>query len=482
MCDTARGYAERRARNLFFSPTPEDTPHPGSAGSLIRDRLRLRESAMWTTIILVCSGVGLLVTLLQFRLVRDYPTRLLILVMWARFSIAALHEFTAKPLGAGLSISALATIGFTGLLLLACRGRDFRAPHFALYVPMLVIIGISAVLNMQVKGLINELIAWGLFLAVIQVTTLTIAANGMDRTMKAVMASLLTPVLLQLASIAVGKSIGSELDGSRGFIGGYIHEAVFSRVLMIFLVVIVLVRWRSALMRMGLMLYAVAAIFVTNYRTTIIAVLPIAAVVMGAAFLAAFTARWRPVVVGVGALTVIIGATVALPLLPERYTEIFLAVSKIGDLIQEPIAFTDAEKRIFSHRFYIWSSYVSDYLDGNPAQRLFGIGPFSDQGKFIVAHAHSSYINYLYEYGLFGFFYLIFMLIYNAIYCMRVSDLGQRATLLSLHAGFVILNLTTGAMKSIEGLLVYALIMAATLSWARSPTRGGRTAAARPGG
>lgn len=437
---------------------------------------------MWTTIVLICAGIGLLVTLAQFRFVRDYPTRLLIMVLWARFSITALHETTAKGLVAGLSISALATIGFVGLLLLACRGRDFRAPHFALYAPMLAIIGLSGVLNIEIKGLVNELIAWGLFLAVVQVTTLAIAVNGLDRTMRVILATFLTPVLLQLASIAVGKSIGSELDGSRGFIGGYIHEAVFSRVLMIGLVALVLVRWRSGLARMALLLYAIAAIFVTNYRTTIIAVLPIAAVVFGATFLSAFTARWRPVVIGVAALTGILGAMVALPLLPDRYTEIFVAASKIGDLIQEPLAFTDAEKRLFSHRFYIWSSYVSNYLEANPAQRLFGIGPFSDQGKFIVAHAHSSYINYLYEYGLFGFFYLIFLMVYNATYCLRVADLGQRTTLLALHAGFMILNLTTGAMKSIEGLLIYALIVAATLFWARAPAPAGRTATAAPSG
>lgn len=436
---------------------------------------------MWTTIVLVCSGIGLLVTLLQFRLVRDYPTRLLILVLWARFAIAALHEITAKSVAAGLSISALATICFTGLLLLACRGRDFRAPHYALYAPMLAMIGLSGVLNTEVKGLINEMIAWGLFLAVIQVTSLAIAANGMDRTMKAVIASLLTPVLLQLASIATGKSIGSELDGSRGFIGGYIHEAVFSRVLLIFLVAVVLVRWRSSLMRLGLLFYALAAIFVTNYRTTIIAVIPIAAVTTSAVFLETLTARWRPVVIGAGAMIMIVGVTVALPLLPDRFTEIFSAAAKIGDLIQEPIAFTDAEKRLFSHRFYIWSSYVSDYLEANPMQRLFGIGPFSDQGKFIVAHAHSSYINYLYEYGLFGFLYMIFILIFNAAYCMRVPGFGRRATLLALHAGFAILNLTTGAMKSIEGLLVYALIVAATLAWARAPSPRAPATLARAG-
>jgi O-antigen ligase len=430
-------------------------------------------------IVLACSVIGLVVTLRQFRFVTDYPTRLLIFSFWARLSVSAAPEHTAKSFVAGFSLIALTTLGFTGLLLLACRRREFQAPHYALYLPLIAIMLISAGVNTAMKGIITELITWTVFLVTLQVTRMAIDANGLDRSMRALMAPFATPLLLQVASIATNHSIGSEEDGSRGFIGGYIHESVFSRFVMIFLIMAMLVRWRNLGTRTALLLYSVVSIFMSNYRTTILAVLPIAGVVTGSQALAVLRSRYRPaMLIGVAVLAVVV-LTFALPLLPPRYAQIFDAAGRLGELFQGPKEFTDAERRIFSNRFFIWSLYLSEYFQGNPMQIVFGLGPYADQGKFHVGHAHNSYVQYLYEYGVFGLFMLFVIIIANLFTCFKIRDVEQRALLVSVHLSFIVLNLSTGVLKSIEGLQLYAIIMAATLAATQRRPQARHPAAAR---
>lgn len=418
-------------------------------------------------VVLACSAIGLALTLRQFRFVKDYPTRLLIFSFWARLSVSAAPEHTAKSMVAGFSLIALTTLGFTGLLLLACRRREFQAPHYALYLPLIAIMLISAGLNVAVKGIITELITWTVFLVTLQVTRMAIEANGLDRSMRALIAPFAMPLLLQIASIATNHSIGSELDGSRGFIGGYIHESVFSRFVMIFLILAMLVRWRSIGTRTGLLLYSVLSILVSNYRTTVLAILPIAAVVTGGQLLSVLRSRYRPVMlVGIVVLCVI-ALTFAIPMLPPRYAQIFDAAGQLGDLFQPPKEFTNDERRIFSNRFFIWALYLNEYFQGNVMQIFFGLGPYADQGKFHVGHAHNSYVQYLYEYGIFGLTILFVVIIANLLVCLKIKDVEQRALLVSVHLSFIVLNLSTGVLKSIEGLQLYAIIMAATLAAAQ---------------
>lgn len=422
---------------------------------------------MWFFVVFVCSAVGLALTLRQFRFVQDYPTRLLLVAFWARFSVAALPAYTTQSLVAGFSPIALTTLGFTGLMLLACRRRDFQSAHFAVYLPLIAVMVMSAGFNRTIVGLITELIAWTVFAATLQVTRMAIATNGMDRAMRALMAPFATPLLLQMASVALGRSIGSEEDGSRSFIGGYNHESVFSRFVMIFLVISMLVRWRSLWARAGLLLFSLSSIYLSNYRTTILAVLPIAGVALGSQALSVFRARYRVALLIALAMCAVVGFALAVPYLPPRYAQIFEAIDRFGELFQPPQAFSMDERKIFSSRFFIWSLYLTEYVNGTIDQIIFGLGSYADKNKFHIGHAHNSYVQYLYEYGIAGVAFLLLAMTINIMYCFKIRDLEQKAMLLSIHVGFIVLNLSTGVLKAIEGLQLYAIIMAATLALAQ---------------
>ena len=417
-------------------------------------------------VVLVCSAISLFFLVRQFRFILDWPSRLLMIFLWVRWTLAGMHPLTTTPKVAGQSIIALVTLAMIGLLVLAIRRRDLRAPHLVIFIPMVLLAVVSGVYNLEIKGLINELVGWTVFTCVLILTLDSARINGLDRTMRGVLCATITPVLLQLGTIVTRRSVGGELDGTISFIGGYPHESVISRILFFFLISAILIQWRTSLIRVGLLIYTSFAIYMSNYRTTIIATLPVTLTVLTTWSASLFSLRYRMSAI----LTMIILGTLVIgsliPLLPPRYAQIFEVIANADRLIQPAIEFTAEERKYFSYRAIFWANYIGLWLQGDPIQLLIGYGPFSYDDIFKLS-AHSTYVSYIFEFGLVGVFYLIFIFLYNLTYCFQIQGAQQKATLLALHVGFMILNLTTVAMKAIEGMMVYALIMAATLALVR---------------
>jgi O-antigen ligase len=81
-------------------------------------------------------------------------------------------------------------------------------------------------------------------------------------------------------------------------------------------------------------------------------------------------------------------------------------------------------------------------------------------GRF-TTYAHNTFISYLYEFGLFGLAALLWILISNFLTAVRVRDNG-RLILISWHIGFIVLNSATMGIWTLEGAILYALLLSQT--------------------
>jgi O-antigen ligase len=176
-----------------------------------------------------------------------------------------------------------------------------------------------------------------------------------------------------------------------------------------------------------------------------------------------FNARYHGALFFSFVLAALVGLPLLLPLLPPRYMELVNVVAEFHRYIQPSIEFNAYERGLLSTRLVLWTKYIEEFIDGNIANYVFGFGPFSYEAIFRL-NAHSSYVSYLYEYGVFGLLSLVFIIVTNAPIALSVRGIGMKLRVFSLHVGFVLLNLTTGALKSIEGVVVYAIIMAVTFA------------------
>jgi hypothetical protein len=135
-------------------------------------------------------------------------------------------------------------------------------------------------------------------------------------------------------------------------------------------------------------------------------------------------------------------------------------VDKGASLVQPPEYFTADERRLFSGRAYIWSTYIDAYLQGNIINLLVGFGPETWVGRFPL-YAHNTFVSYLYEFGVFGVAALLWLLLSNFLTALRMNG-EEKLVLTSCHVGFFVLNLATMPIWTLEGAILYALLLSQT--------------------
>ena len=81
-------------------------------------------------------------------------------------------------------------------------------------------------------------------------------------------------------------------------------------------------------------------------------------------------------------------------------------------------------------------------------------------GQFPL-YAHNTFISYTYEFGIFGLAAFSWILIANFVMAAQTRGDGK-IVLLTCHVGFVVLNLATMPMWTLEGDILYALLLAQT--------------------
>jgi hypothetical protein len=270
------------------------------------------------------------------------------------------------------------------------------------------------------------------------------------------------PLIYQALSVGLGVSKATESDGSVSYIGGYNHEAAFSIVLVTCFAIASLAPKINPVVRIALLAACFAGIFAANYRTSLIALAPLAFgfFVFG---IARGAGQGRGIIVSLIGLMAMAGAAVvANMVMSDRLSDLNTVASETGDLVRPPEEFTEAERLLLSGRLYVWNQYLDEYSSGSDRQLLFGFGPDSWIERFGL-YAHNTIVSYLYEFGLAGATLIILIWLAMIWRTFRVRDWALRGQLICAHVAFILLNMATMPFWQIEGLIFYGLLCGYTL-------------------
>ena len=327
---------------------------------------------------------------------------------------------------------------------------------------MIAALLVSGLLNMEFAGTINALIRQGLFLGLMILVATAIDAEPNDGSVSRIMlAAFVVPLCYQLMSVVFRLGKASESDGSVSYMGGYVHESVFSIMLLTALVVIALsggLTWKRRTVYMALIF---TALFFANYRTSVIAAAPI--LLMHIIFGSANNARAglaNYVRAGAFLFAIIFGAFMTV-LLSQRMADLGTLLTSGGGLIKPPSAFGTEDRSLLSGRILIWSDYLYTTLRSDVSNLVFGFGPDSWQQVFSI-YAHNVYISYVYEIGFVGTALYLYMLA-HFLWLALAARPDKRWHLVGIHLCYGILCLGTMPTFSIEGVLFYAVICGYTL-------------------
>ncbi len=416
--------------------------------------------------LLVKIVFGLLSAYLIYRTISRRCNKYLafvVVAIWLRFFLSAFHQLTYTPLFAGFSINAIASIGIAGMGLLLLPRSVLSLRNLALLYGFFACILISGLLNGNVVGLINVLVKWCFFLVITGAMFMAIRKVGKDEVLRKLLVAFFLPVTLQIMSIVLGEAKATEADGSTSYIGGYNHEAAFSMIIASFILVVGLlspgrIKFRGSLFFLGCILLVIA-----NYRTSVLAILPMAAIFAYTTMEAKIALRYKPVFMIASFFGMSLAFLVLSYSMQDRFADVFVFLTSLDDLMKAPMYYSEAEKDIFSARVYIWSQYIYTYTQGPWINQLVGWGPESWSGRF-PKYAHNTYVSFLFEYGLLGL--TLFMLTVGAFlrHSLRIKSRRYALMLFASMVGFLIMCFATMPLWNIEGLILYAILIGNTIA------------------
>ena len=390
---------------------------------------------------------------------KDKALKFVMFAIWLRLVLSALPDITYPPFFAGLSINALASIAVSiaGLMLLPPLYLLIK-PLMAFYVLIAVII-ISAALNGMWAGMINVFLKWLYFLIICLLIYDAMSRNTTGQVFKPIAITFALPIILQLASLFLNYAKANESDGSASYIGGYNHEAAFSMILVAYLYLILLTPQSELKLKWLWSLIGVFGLLVANYRTCMLAVIP----AILTYFFTVTTQRLdsRDKIIGVLCFILIVSlaGVYAFNSFGDRFSDISNGISKISALLVEPQFYSDAERQLLSSRAYIWSQYITQYIDFNFLEKIIGRGPESWSTEF-EKYAHNVFISYLYEYGIVGLTAIATIFIVLFVYCICRWQESKASMLFSVLIGYVLMCMSTMPLWNIEGLIGFAVIVA----------------------
>jgi len=388
--------------------------------------------------------------------------RFLIGAIWLRYIMSVFHVITFKPLLAGLSLNAVGSILVTafGLALLKQRHLLLK-PLLPVYL-LIALALFSAHLNAGLATALNALVKYLYFCVLFVATYEALRDNPAPRLFRLILVAFAPLLVFQALSIVTGVVKASELDGSRSYIGGYDHEAAFSVALATFFVAAAFAGGINRWLKSALLVALLVGIVLANYRTTILAMVPFAAWLFVSRGARRFLPAQRLPLLAAGALIACALLFVAAGLAGDRFADLGRFLGDPSHYIKPQDEFSLDDRRLLSGRAYIWSGYIFMWIDGTPAQHLFGYGPDSWSDWFKV-YPHNTMIAYLFELGLAGLATLVWWWTAMVALAMRARR-GLRADLLFALCSFILLNLATMALWQVEGLILFALVCGYAMS------------------
>lgn len=420
----------------------------------------------WNLVALATCAVTFAMMMRHLLRMDDLPTQFAVTGLWVRMSLAAFPEITAIPSIGPMSINAtfsiLVTLGALSLL----DGRLLRLRYAFSFYPLLAIILASGVVNRlpgsTVEYLMRYLFMFGLALLIYRGVRL----YGPQPMLRAILCAISTPIILQYMSVLFGKYKFSEEDGSISYIGGYIHEGPFSQLLLGFLFVSAMVQWRNRFTGIALVVVALVGILLSNYRTSIIAALPVLGLLMARATLAGAPRSLREGLIALGVGVAVVAAMSYDLLLPARYADLARFDEVLRLIAQTPEYFNDAQRDLFNYRAFLWAQYISVVERFDQASWLLGLGPISWRDNPSILRdlsAHNVLLSWLFQYGLIGLVGLASFLVYNLFVAASGADRGLAMVLAACFLGFMLVGLATEPLWAMEGVVNYAMLLG--LAW-----------------
>lgn len=388
--------------------------------------------------------------------VRGYPARFVILAIWLRYIMSAFHEISFSPVIAGLSLNALGSIAIAGIGLLLVTPRHFLLKPLLPVYALILLSLISAAANDGLFTALNAAVKYIYFMVLMIAVYRALLENGGARFFTPLLWAFAPLLIFQLLSIGLGAVKASEFDGSSSYIGGYNHEATFSIAMATFFVVACFAVTLQRLVQAVLSAALLAGIVLANYRTTMLAVLPLAAIQLVSSTMFSFVREQRVILAVVLSLITLAVVAVLAGVSAERFNDLAVFFGDPSQYIKPQAEFSFDERRLLSGRVYIWSGYIYAWLDGSTLNHLIGFGPDSWEEIFKV-YPHNTVVAYLYELGWAGVFLLL--LFWGTMIKLAVQAPAEdRATLIFAHLSFLFMNLSTMALWQIEGVIFYAII------------------------
>jgi hypothetical protein len=402
---------------------------------------------------------------------KNISNRYLLFVMaalWLRYTLSAFHQITYDPIIAGFSMNALGSILVVAVGIKLIPNFCFRLRHYLVFYCFFTIILVSGVINAEYKGLINVLVKWGYFFVISAALFLALRILPTKQVFKALLVSFFLPVSLQILSIVLGEVKATENDGSASFIGGYNHEAAFSMILVGFILVLGWLERKTIKYHAPLFFGAVFLLVLVNYRTSMLAVLPVVFIFILTMLSERFESKYRLPVLAFASIPILILGLVISSSLAERFSDISLILNNLNELIKAPEYFSDAEQDIFSSRVYLWSQYLTVFSQSDFLHRMVGLGPESWSGVF-DKYAHNAFVSYIYEYGYLGITTFLIVNIYLLKQALNNQSKILGRKLFFSILGLMIMSLSTMPLWNIEGLICYALIAGAVFAKGNQP-------------
>ena len=400
-----------------------------------------------------------------------------VVALWLRTTAGAYHLYMFQPLAGGLSGNALLSVAVTGFGLLFVVRPANLALKWLLPVYMLILLALfSAGLNGDLVGGVNVAVKYAYMIVILLATFQALRRDPEGHFLTWAMVSFLPLLVFQALSLALNMPKGAEDGDGLVWIGGYNHEAAFSVALLTGFMVGGFARSAPRAVRIAFLSVTLIAILLAGYRTTILALAPLALAI----FLGGLTMSVRRDQRGAMAVTATVAGvllfSVAALFYRESFADLAAFLADPAALIKPPRDFDLLERQVMSGRPLIWSSYIYAWADGTPLQHLFGLGPESWEGVFKV-YPHNTLVATLYELGWFGVAAMIAL--WTVMFAAAASARGDRFLLIAAHFAFFLLNMATMPFWQVEGLALYGLLCGYTIHAARAAARRGAAPAGR---
>jgi hypothetical protein len=413
--------------------------------------------------LLPATGIFALLSIYFIMNTRGRAAKFLMFACWLRYTLSSLQAFTYHDAVPGLKWVALGSLVIVGAGALMLEKRRFLSPPFYPVAAICVVMLASAIVNGSIIAAIDPIVRFLIFVVIGVGVWQALETNG-STALKRLLLVFIQPLTYQVVSVVLNIPKSGETDGSLSYIGGYYHEELFSLIAATCFFVAIYTGKLGKYTRMAICLAAVTSVWVANYRTTMLGILPLA----GVAFFTALPKAFEPSQRAFARLMIIVAGVAVLGvgsvLESDRFSDL-ADITQVSSLMKPPETYTWADRRVLSSRPYIWSNYVYAYADAPALQKVIGFGPDSWQGK-MPNYAHNTLISFLYEMGIVGVIAILF--VWGRMFRLALSaDDRSRALLIGGHLSFLVLNLATMAHWQVEGNMLYGVLSGYTIAKAR---------------